>query len=179
VVGGRERERDVTRPVGRREHQRGVALMELAIAVPLIVLLLLGVADLSRLVSLRQEMSDLCREAANLVSRGGSPSDAMTMMTQAIANFGDPSDSGIVISRVKRRDVTDSTPWVVEQVATGTLGGDGTTGTPGGPAQLPAITSLAPGVTIMVVELIHGFHPLFATGGQGFYPPKVREVAVF
>jgi Flp pilus assembly protein TadG len=164
---------------GRRSRQCGVALIELGIALPFLVMLLLGLADLSRLLMLRQELSDLSREAGNVVSRGGSSSDAITMATSAIATFGNPSESGVVISRVTRRSSGDSTPWIVEQTTSGSLSGDGTIGTPNGPAQLPAITSLAPGVTIMVVELIHGFHPVFGPPGQRFYPSRVRELAVF
>jgi Flp pilus assembly protein TadG len=163
----------------RRERQRGVAMIELGISLALVVMLMLGLADVARLLTLRQELSDLCREAGNLVSRGGSTDDAITMATAAIATFGNPSESGVVISRVRRRSDADSTPWIVDQVSNGTLAGDGTLGTPNGPATLPAISSLAPGVTIMVVELIHGFHPVFGPAGQRFYPSRIRELAVF
>jgi hypothetical protein len=163
----------------RRERQRGVALIELGIALTFVVMLLLALADVARLLTLRQELSDVCREAGNLVSRGGTMSDAITMTNEAIATFGDPTDSGIVVSRVQRRSAGDSTPWIVEQVTDGTHGGDGTIGVLDGPASLPAIASLADGVTIMVVEVIHGFRPVFGPAGQRFYPTRVRELAVF
>ena len=49
--------------------ERGQALVELAIALPLLVLLIMGVVDYSRAIHAKSIITNMSREAANLVSR--------------------------------------------------------------------------------------------------------------
>ena len=52
-----------------RSGERGQALVELAISLPLLLLLLIGVIDYSRAIHAKSIITNMSREAANLVSR--------------------------------------------------------------------------------------------------------------
>jgi hypothetical protein len=50
-----------------------------------------------------------------------------------------------------------------------------------GPAHVPNVDALEPGVTVMAVELVHGFEPLFPIDAFGldFFPEVLYEAAFF
>jgi Flp pilus assembly protein TadG len=54
----------------RRLHQRGVAAVEFALLLPLLLLLLYGMVDAARALQAKTIMVNIGREGANLVSRG-------------------------------------------------------------------------------------------------------------
>jgi Flp pilus assembly protein TadG len=166
-----------------RTGESGVALGEFAIILPLLLVVLLGVVDLGRLMSGYQTLNDLSREAANLVSRGASMDAAVAAI--GISNTG-PVDvvgnGAIIISTLTRRSDGDSTPWVVDQFRSGTIAGSASrVGSEGGPARMPNVDALETGVTVMAVELVHGFEPLFPIDALGLdlYPEVLYEAAFF
>jgi Flp pilus assembly protein TadG len=57
------------RPIDRRTGERGQAIIEVAIAVPLLLVLLMGVFDYSRAIYAQSVITNMSREAANLISR--------------------------------------------------------------------------------------------------------------
>ena len=166
-----------------RSGERGVALGELAIILPLLLVVLLSIVDLGRLVSGYQTLNDLSREAANLVSRGASMDSAVAAI--GISNNG-PVDvvghGAIIISTLTRRSAGDPTPWVVDQFRSGSISGSASrVGSEGGPARMPNVDELETGVTVMAVELVHGFEPLFPIDALGLdiYPEVLYEAAFF
>jgi Flp pilus assembly protein TadG len=57
----------------RRLRQRGIAAVELALLLPVLLLLLFGMIDAGRALQANIIMVNLSREGANLVARGNSP----------------------------------------------------------------------------------------------------------
>jgi Flp pilus assembly protein TadG len=165
-----------------RRRQKGVAFLEFALIVPFLAYLMLAGIDVGRLLTLRQQMTDLSREAANLVSRGSSADDAFATTQHAGGPFAQAAQGKIIVSRISRRSANDATPIVAEQETSGTLpSASSRVGTTGGPATLPGVTALDPGVMLTSVELIHSFQPLFPLTpvGRVVFPSQVYDVAVF
>lgn len=166
----------------RRNRQRGASLAEFAVILPVVLTLLLGIIDMGRLLYSHQVLNDLSREAANLVSRGSTVDSAF-----AAASFDagpvSVSDNGVmIVSTIRRRSTGDATPWVFEQEQRGVVTSVASrVGTRGRAAQIPNVASLEPGVTIMAVELMHGFEPLFSIDRLGLdvYPEFIYEAAFF
>lgn len=166
----------------RRHGARGTALMETAIILPFLLTLIMAVTDFGRLISLRQDMSDAARDAANIVSRGGVPQDGITSVTVAGSRFAPPTSDGVVIvSTITAHTSNDSTPWVIDQESTGGLSATSRIGSMNAKATVPGFTTLTSGMTLTVVELYHAFTPAFPLKGFGLniYPAQVYELAVF
>jgi hypothetical protein len=163
-------------------RQRGAALAELAVVLPILVTMLLVAIDFGRLVYTTQIMVDLTREAANLVSRGATFDDAFLVTFRRAGEVDVRDKGGVIISEVRRKDFNDPTPWIVNQERRGALAtATSRVGAEGGPARIPDITRLPAGAGIMAVEIVHPFNPLFdATRLHlNFYPEAIYEVAFF
>lgn len=166
----------------RRNRQKGATLAELIILAPVLMITMLGSIDLGRLVFARQVMSDLSREAANLVSRGASIDQAVAAVLAAEQSFSIDEDGGIIISRIERRNSTSSTPWVISQTRRGFLSTYSShIGASNSAASIPNIDSLPPGVAITTVEIVHPFSPVFplASLGLDIYPELIYDIALF
>ena len=171
---------------GRRStcaRERGTALAELAVLLPVVIVTLLAVIDFGRLVYCHQVATDLTREAANLVSRGTSVGDAWKAAASADGPIQLDLSGEMIVSVIRRKSVDDGTPWVFEQTANGALKSTvkSKIGTLNGKAQIPHLKSLGSNVTVTAVELYHDFQPIFTSGELAleFYPEFVYEVAFF
>lgn len=163
-------------------RERGVVLTEFTILLPVLLVIMMGLVDLGRVIYAHQIMTDLTREAASLVSRGASPAQAYFATSLDEGPIRVDENGGVIISTVIRRDLDDPTPWIVEQVKNGPLGTVASrVGTPGGPASIPNVDGMQPGVTMMAVEIVHRFEPVFglAEFGLDFYPDVLYDVAFF
>ena len=165
-----------------RTKEKGAGLVELAIILPLFTLLFMASTDMSRLIYRHQQLTDLTREAANLVSRGGTPDEAFVAMEFAASEIDVSNNGAIIVSRIRRRTDTDPTPWVFEQVSNQTtaqywsrVGGEN------GPAEIPNLSALEPGVIITSVEMQTPFAALFDLEqlGANFYPEDLYDAAFF
>jgi hypothetical protein len=101
---------EARRPSGRT----GQALAEFTLALPVLLMLVLGLVEVSRAIELRHALSSLTREGANAASRGSSLDAALaaTRANQEASGLG--SSGGAIASRVR---VEDGVPWVVEQAS--------------------------------------------------------------
>ena len=170
------------RVASAHDSERGAALGELAILLPIVVTTLLAVIDFGRLVYCHQVTTDLTREAANLVSRGTSVADVWFAAAAADGPIRVDEAGAMIVSVVRRRTADDATPWIVEQTTNGPLNDvKSRVGSVNQKARIPHITSLAKGVTVTAVEIYHGFEPIFASGDLALkiYPPAVYGVAYF
>src|SRR5262249_20430820 len=128
-----------------------------------------------------QLVVSLCREAASLASRGSTDAQTIAATEAAEAPLHLETAGRAIITTIRRRSTTDGAPWVVTQTAIGAL----TTlasrvGAPGGPATVPGVTDVPPGVTIRAVEIAHSFRPVMVPPSFGiFYPDHVYDVAYF
>ncbi len=164
------------------DAQRGVAMTELAIILPLMLVMMLASVDVGRLIYRDQVLTDLTRGAGNLVSRGSTPAATFTATFVADHSLELQTKGGIIITRVRRRNTNSPQPWVFEQDR---AGANSTymsqIGVLNGPANIPNLTNLAPGVTIMGIEIVTEFDPLFPFDGLGlnFYPDTLYAAAYF
>jgi Flp pilus assembly protein TadG len=167
--------------MARWRERRGVGLLELLVVLPLFLLCVFASVDTGRLIYCHQLVVSLCREAASLVSRGSTDAQTIAATQAAEAPLHLETAGRAIITTIRRRSTTDGAPWVITQTATGGL----TTlasrvGSPGGPAAIPGISELAPGITVRAVEIAHRFRPVLIPGTFGiFYPDMVYDVAYF
>ena len=163
--------------------QRGVALSELAISLPVLLIMVLATVDFGRYIYFTQVTNDLAREAGMLVSRGATYSQVFQATFDADRPLDVESDGSIVISRIRRHTETDGTPWVFEQETAGQLSEYlSRIGPENGPAELRQIEELGGGVTLMAVEINHRFEPLFLPNtmlGVNIYPDDLYNAAIF
>jgi len=168
--------------VARRTAQAGTALSELVVLLPLLLVMLLVSVDFGRLVYSNQVIVDLTRETANLVSRGTTASDALAGAYLTTGALDVIDEGGIIVSQVRRRTSSDSTPWVVQQDRRGPLGNSlSKVGTLNGKAKIPNVNQLDPGITIVAVEVLYPFDPVFnlSSLGAAIYPKTLYDVAYF
>jgi len=166
----------------RLPDERAVAFGEFAILVPIFLVVFVGAVDVGRVIYFQQVVTNLSREAANIVSRGGSNSEAFAATEAADDPLDVTSDGGIIISTISRKSSTDGRPWVMEQASSGGLEGfTSRVGTIGGPASVPDIDELPEGLTLRAVEIIHAFEPLLNGRGLALniYPSTVYDVSYF
>jgi Flp pilus assembly protein TadG len=166
----------------KRGSQKGTALAELAVLLPVVITTLLAVIDFGRLVYCYQVATDLTREAANLVSRGTPTTDAWNAAASADGPIQLDEDGEMIISVIRRKSTADSTPWIFEQTSNGPLlSVKSQVGILNQKAKIPHITSIGAGVTVTAVEIYHGFEPIFASGDLALtmYPEFVYGAAFF
>jgi hypothetical protein len=145
--------------------------------------LLLAFREIVVFITAHHAFIDLGREAANLVSRGATIEAAVAAVTVSKNGPVDVEDNGlIIISTLQRHSPGDAKPWVVDQYRTGAVaGGASRVGRVNSHASVPNLETLEPGVTVMAVEVMHAFEPLFPIGafGLNFFPEVVYEAAFF
>jgi hypothetical protein len=94
--------------------ERGQGLVELVICLPFLLLLALGLVEVSRAIETSHVMSGLSREGANVASRGSTLNEAMTITRANQAASGLGTGGGVIASRIQ---VTGGVPRVIAQVA--------------------------------------------------------------
>jgi hypothetical protein len=90
----------------RKRSERGQAIVEFAVCLPLIVLLLLGVVEVSYALLDQHVVTKLTREGSNLISRDTSLQDAATAMTKMSTRPVDLNTSSRVIFSVIKQVAT-------------------------------------------------------------------------
>jgi hypothetical protein len=166
----------------RRRVERGTALAEMTILLPLLMVMVLVGVDFGRLVYANQVIVDLTREAANLVSRGATAEDAFAGAFLAPSELDVFGKGGMIISEVQRKSAKDATPWVIRQERRGAMSSASSrVGQLNGKATIPNVTQLDVGLTIMAVEIMHPFDPVFHLESMGLnlYPKTLYDVAYF
>jgi hypothetical protein len=166
--------------LGRR--QRGTALSEMVVLLPLLLAMLLVAIDFGRLVYTTQILVDLTRESGNLVSRGATYDDAFKAASRKTGEVNVLGNGGIIISEVRRKAANDPTPWIMRQERRGAMSSmSSRVGKVGGPAKIPNVTQMPVGAAIMAVEILHPFDPMFESAPLhiNFYPESIYEVAFF
>jgi Flp pilus assembly protein TadG len=106
---------DSIQPVRGGRRQRGIAALELALMLPIIVVLFMGLVDIARGIQANMILINVGREAANLASRPGPMSDNMQTIMKAVTDSAPPLNMNqqgmIYITRiVGQKTGTASTP---------------------------------------------------------------------
>ncbi|MEO0411600.1 MAG: TadE/TadG family type IV pilus assembly protein [Pseudomonadota bacterium] len=149
------------------KDQRGTVLLELAFALPIMMLIIFGGVELTRFLLNAQKINRVAMSTADLVSqsRRVTEGDIMNMFTASQAVMGDSvilDHGNIIISSVTRTG--DDAPQVRWQRENGSHGGASTIGNEGASANLPNDVVLDPGDGVIVVEVYFKHKPfLFDT----------------
>jgi Flp pilus assembly protein TadG len=150
--------------------RRGQGLTELTLALPTLLLLGLGLIEVSRAIETNHIMSNLTREGANVASRGGSldAAVALTRANQAAVGLG--TSGGVIASRIV---VTGGVPRVAHQVVSAGLSAASRVGMPDSVAVAYQSAGLSEGESYYVVELFLSYVPV--TGFNRFLVGLIPE----
>jgi hypothetical protein len=170
---------------GSLRSERGSAVVELAFMMPMLLVLLLGCADVCLLLERQVRLIHLGREAANVYSRGSTATETLAAVVLADGNLNlDGSTGRVILTRVERDQ--NGNPVIVEQEKRGSLPANSSVGTmgPGGnpvPAHLPNGGSMPPYSSLVVVEMFSQQLTRFPAPGiwDDTGPLVLRSLAVF
>ena len=119
------RHRDEPRPSDPRRAERGTALIEFTLMLPLLLVLVFGVMDFGHLVEQRMILTNVCREGGSLGSRED-PLDPN--LINVLVASGKPlnlsgADGEVVVTKLKAgTSVASPKPTISQQVTIGGLG---------------------------------------------------------
>ena len=93
--------------------QKGVAVVEMALVLPLLLVLVVGLFDFSRGILANNVIIGMSREGANLYSRTGTPPpDIMNALASTASQLNMVDDGIIYLTKIQQ---SDGSPQVVEQ----------------------------------------------------------------
>jgi hypothetical protein len=167
--------------VGVTCNPRGQAIIELAVALPLLILLLMGVYDFSRALHAQSIITNMSREGANLIARanmnlsGDEPTDFQNVL-DLVGKTAQPLDMvhhGMMyiykVERINNRNtITDELAWNRSAASPK-------------PSRNPSARNLggitlSPGQTAYGVEVYYQYRSLFF--GSRF-APTLQSVSIF
>ncbi len=154
----------------RLEDEQGAAFIELAICVPMLLILVFGLIDFSQMIFDNQRMSGISRQGSDLASRDAFGSEGLPPIVSALVTQGAAMSIGtqgrIILTEVGG---TGSQPTILAQsesltgiTVTSAVG----TGV-GSPATVPAnaVTVLNAGQRLFVTEVFYSYSPMTPVGG--------------
>lgn len=194
------------RPARPLASPAGQTMVEMAIVLPIVLMVSLGVVEVSYAVLHQHVISRITREGANLISRDVSlldTSNAIKNMTTTPVDFD--NGSTLVLSVLKKGSIVGTANYdkivLYQRYSIGTLGAASTLATAGpgvfGPApdfraansdtdanlrivNLPASVDISPGGLLYVAEVFTQHAPLTPLDKFGVtIPPTLRSIAFF
>jgi len=176
--------------------EKGQALIELALALPLLLLLVLGVVELSNMLNSYLVLTHLTREGANSTSRGtdstiDSDLDAVIAAADPIIRSDNPGQWKVIYSQIVPIDRPgDPEKYKINRVDTWIRGGFskeskiGFHGSPVNWAELGVLpSSISAGNRFHVVEVYYDYRPSIMTPLENFLrsslPTTFYERAIF
>jgi len=159
-----------TSPLLRRRHARGIATVELALVLPVLLILVLGVVDFARAIQFNNVLVHLTREGANLAARTTEqPAYILRTLMDTATPLEMNTDGMMFISKIEGR--ADGTGRLVAQYrppsgGKGSLRSElvscsgswsGGTCTPSGTQIVSLPVNLNPGETIYAVESMYDY----------------------
>jgi Flp pilus assembly protein TadG len=163
---------------GLLRDDRGLAAVEFALILPLLMLLLLGVYETSRLIMVNQKLQNSSFILADLVARDKTiTEDDVTNIFLAIRTLIEPFDfaeAGTVILTSVGAPSDDNPRVNWQRVGAGSLAVASAVGVPGGAAALPDELSIRADETIIVAEVAFQFAPSF---GFVLEPHTIRKMS--
>jgi len=173
--------------------QKGKALIELALALPLLLLLVLGVVELSNMLNSYLVLTHLTREGANSTSRGtdstiDSDLDAVIAAADPIIRSDNPGQWKVIYSQIGPGETPES--YQVSRMDSWIRGGFGKEskigfdGSPVNWAELGVLpSSISAGNRFHVVEVYYDYRPSLMTPLENFLrsslPTTFYERAIF
>jgi Flp pilus assembly protein TadG len=162
----------------RLRCERGQAAVELAMVLPLLLIILLGVIEFGRAFELKHAISGLSREAANLAARGASLQKAIDVTISNGADVKLSTEGGVVASRIV---VQDGKVIVDDQLASSGYSGKTKIGLKGAQVGGMDVTGLTTGERLYVVEVFYKYTTITPFKGltKAVFPEELYERAVF
>jgi Flp pilus assembly protein TadG len=150
---------------GFARDRRGSVLMELAIGLPILVMILLGCFEAARYALLEQKLGRVAASTADLVAQSGGITegqitDLFTAADSTAAPFDLASGGRVIITSVTRPTTAAATvAW--QRISTGTVSATSAIGSTGQTATLPTGLTLRQGENIIVAEVFYSYSPVF------------------
>ena len=145
-------------------NQRGVAALEFALTLPIIVTLMIGVMEVTRYVLVVQMVANVSRTMADLSSQGkemafAELSSAFAAIKYVAKPFDMQADGKVFVSSISV--VGGNPPDMNWQECTGDLGSAASAiGMPGNTLTLPTGFTVREGYTVIVSEAYYDFNPI-------------------
>jgi hypothetical protein len=101
---------------GTLQDHRGASLLELALLLPILVVLLFGIIDLGRLIHARLVVTNVSREGGSLACRDlKSETNIISLLQSSATPFNLQSQGHIFITKIGAADldVNHSLPWII------------------------------------------------------------------
>ena len=158
--------------------RRGAIALELAMAIPVIVLLVFSGIEITRFLLLNQKIERASATMADLVSQSENLSESaldnlFAAAGYVVAPYDIASDGRIVVSSLGGGEGGATVLW---QRAFGAASGVSAIGTEGGPASLPAGFILRAGEAAIVAEVLFDYRPAFFD--RVFEPSMLHATAI-
>ena len=173
------------RPFG--DDQAGIAAVEFALVLPVMILFAMGIAEVGRFTLLSLKLQHAATTMADLASRDEELSAAAVQsMFSAMDHIVQPfdlSDDGVVIISGVGVDAGGEPTIFWQRDGAGQLGAESAIGAEGGDAVLPDELILRDGETVIVAEMVFRYTPwLLALIPQttlrrvAFYRPRLGSL---
>lgn len=146
-------------------NQRGALAAEIAIAVPILAMLLLAGIEITRYVILNQKTERAAATVADLVSqaevlRESDMLDLFEVTDAVMTPFDDSGRMQVIVSSIGAQG--GAAAEIYWQRQWGSLPGGSNFGSPGGVANLPTGFVVREGENVIAVEVFYDFDPAFA-----------------
>lgn len=164
-----------------RKSKTGTAAIEMALLLPLLVLLSVSSFELIRYVLIQQKISKTVTSMSDLVARSPSLSENdMSVMFSAVEHLMEPyaftTNGRVIISSVSNNGTNVRVRW--QRFGGGTMTATSRVGTAGNTATLPTGFTLATNEDTIVAEIFYNFQPVVApntVAAQTIYKVKYNK----
>lgn len=166
--------------------QRGVAAVELAIILPALLTLFLGVVEISNFILVNQRAEKMSHVIADLITQEETITDSqITTIMNAAKEIMQPfpfDDAGKVVITSVHRDPDDEAAIAWQRESTSNLSdSDSKFGSTGQDTQLPASFDLNERETVIIAEIFYDYAPFITNMFTGntriykyaFYKPRL------
>lgn len=155
-----------------RADRRGSVLVEMAMATPILLMLLMGALEMARYVLIMQKLDRTAMSVGDLVSRGaqvttGDLANIFDSVQHLMQPFPFPENGVVLISAVTRQ-AGDPPTVVWQETGAGSIVQPSEVGVPGGTATLPQGLLPRENESLYVAEVYFDYEPLIF---EGFVEP--------
>jgi hypothetical protein len=149
-------------------HRRGSVMVEMAVATPILLMLLMGALEMARYVLIMQKLDRTAMSVGDLVSRGAQVTSAdldniFDSVRHLMQPFEFPDRGVVLISAVTRQAGQDPTV-VWQESGAGTVVQASEVGQPGNAAALPQNLLPRENESLYVAEVYYDYEPLIFEG---------------